>query len=51
MNKEALLIKTARAQLLVKKYSPELLLTGGIVGVVGGTVLACRATLKAPASV
>jgi len=49
MNKEALLIKTARAQLLVKKHSPELLLAGGIVGVVGGTVLACKATLKAPA--
>ena len=49
MNKEALLIKAARAQLLVKKHSPELLLVGGIVGVVGGTVLACKATLKAPA--
>jgi hypothetical protein len=33
----------------VKKHSPELLLAGGIVGVIGGTVLACRATLKAPA--
>jgi hypothetical protein len=51
MNKEALLIKTARAQLLVKKHSPELLLAGGIVGIVGGTVLACKATLKAPAIV
>ncbi len=49
MNKEELLIKSARAQLLVKKHSPELLLIGGIVGVVGGTILACRATLKAPA--
>ena len=48
MNKELLLIKSARAQLLVKKHSPELLLIGGIVGVIGGTVLACRATLKAP---
>jgi len=49
MNKEALLIKAARVQLLVKKHSPELLLAGGIVGVVGGTVMACKATLKAPA--
>lgn len=49
MNKERLLIKTARAQLLVKKHSPELLLAGGIFGVVTGTILACRATLKAPA--
>ena len=49
MNKEALLIKAARAQLLVKKHSPELLLAGGIVGVITGTVLACKATLKAPA--
>lgn len=49
MNKEILLVKSARARLLVHKHSPELLLVGGIIGVVGGTVLACRATLKAPA--
>jgi hypothetical protein len=49
MNKEQLLIKTARAQVLMHKHSPELLLAGGIFGVVTGTILACRATLKAPA--
>ena len=36
----------ARNALLVQKGSPELLLTAGIVGMVGSTVLACRATLK-----
>lgn len=32
--------------LKLSKYSPEILLGGGILGIVGGTVLACRATLK-----
>lgn len=31
----------------LKKYSPEILLGVGVVGVVGSTVLACTATLKA----
>jgi hypothetical protein len=31
----------------LKKYSPEILLGVGVVGVVGSTVLACKATLKA----
>ena len=33
----------------LKKYSPEILLGVGIVGVVGSTVLACKATLQAEA--
>lgn len=35
-----------RALLVLKKNSPNLLFAGGIGGVVAGTVLACRATLK-----
>lgn len=41
-------IKFSRVKLHVRKHSPEILLVGGIAGVVAGTVLACRATLKAP---
>lgn len=36
----------ARNSLHLQKASPELLLGAGIVGLVGSTVLACRATLK-----
>jgi len=36
----------ARNTLHVQKASPEVLLGAGIVGLVGSTVLACRATLK-----
>lgn len=36
----------ARNALHVQKASPGMLLTAGIVGMVGSTVLACRATLK-----
>lgn len=35
-----------RKALVIRKHSPEILFVGGILGVVGGTVLACRATLK-----
>lgn len=38
--------KLARTALLAQKSSPEILLAAGIVGMVGSTVLACRATLK-----
>ena len=36
-----------RAGLKIKKYSPEILIGVGIVGVVSSTVMACKATLKA----
>lgn len=35
-----------RKVLLVKKNSPHIFFVGGVAGVVGSTVLACRATLK-----
>lgn len=35
-----------RNQLLLQKNAPQLLFGAGIVGVIGSTVLACRATLK-----
>lgn len=38
--------KTARQVLVAQKHSPRILFAAGVVGVVGATVLACRATLK-----
>lgn len=35
-----------RAMLKVQKYSPEILITAGVVGAVTSTVLACKATTK-----
>lgn len=36
-----------RAGLILKKHSPEILLGVGIVGTIGATVMACKATTKA----
>lgn len=33
----------------IKKHSPEILVVGGVIGVVGSTILACRATTKVSA--
>lgn len=35
-----------RTALKLRQYSPEILMVTGIVGIVGSTILACRATLK-----
>jgi hypothetical protein len=40
--------KIARQTLITRKYSPQVLFVAGTVGVIGATVLACRATLKVP---
>lgn len=42
----AITMKIARSTLLAQKNSPGMLLGAGVVGMVGSTVLACRATLK-----
>ena len=44
--KNNLILKTNRGILITKKFSPELMLGLGIIGVVTSTVLACKATLK-----
>lgn len=50
MNKQQLMSvvsKSAyRSKLILQKNSPAILTVGGIVFIVGGTILACRATLK-----
>ena len=44
MGKMKMMVSTAK--FATKRYSPEILLGVGIVGIVTSTVLACRATLK-----
>lgn len=50
MNKTEIMAKATRmfhrTGLKLKKHSPEILLAGGVVGVVTSTVMACKATLK-----
>jgi len=44
--KNAVTSKVGRKILLAKKHSPTVMFAGGVVGVVGATFLACRATLR-----
>lgn len=44
--KDLVASRAARQILLAQKYSPQILLVAGTIGVVGTVVLACRATLK-----
>ena len=44
--KSVVTVGAGRGFLILKKFSPEILMTLGVVGVVGSTVLACKATLK-----
>lgn len=44
--KDLVTSKTARQLLVARKHSPRVLFVAGTIGVVGASVLACRATLK-----
>lgn len=44
--KNAVTSRAGRQILVAQKHSPTILFVGGIVGIVGATALACRATLK-----
>lgn len=50
MNKEQIVAKASstlsKARFEVSKRSPEILMVTGVIGVIGSTVMACRATLK-----
>jgi len=37
---------TGRTGLKISKYSPEILIVGGVIGIVASTIFACTATLK-----
>lgn len=46
INKTDIIRYGNKALFTLKKYSPEILLTAGVAGVITGTVLACKATIK-----
>jgi hypothetical protein len=45
--KNGISLTVGRGSLILRKYSPEILITTGITGIVVSTVMACKATLKA----
>lgn len=47
---EAITRGVGRHSLTIQKNSPQLLFSGGVVGMIGSTVLACRATLSLEAT-
>ena len=51
MIKKTVIAGVGRSGLVLKKYSPEILMGVGVVGAVTSTVLACKATLKLDAIV
>ena len=46
MNMEIIKRTVGRSVLIIKKYSPEILMGAGVVGIISSTVMACKATLK-----
>ena len=44
--KDKLVRSYYKSELVVKKYSPEILATVGVIGVIGSAVLACKSTMK-----
>lgn len=47
--KEQIVKFVSRTGLKIKKHSPEILVVAGVAGIIGGTVMACKATMKASA--
>jgi hypothetical protein len=46
MIKSVITRNAGRGCLIIRKYSPEILMAAGVVGIVTSTVMACKATLK-----
>jgi hypothetical protein len=46
MNKEKITQRLNKIKFKAIKHSPELLMTAGVIGIVGATIMVCKATLK-----
>lgn len=51
MIKQTVTKATGKTGLKIKKYSPEILMGAGVIGIFGSTIMACKATLKVEAIV